>query len=169
MEKIKVKIVEQRIWSYLVQDQDGRQAWIQRRWLDKDNMVDAKIFEENVEWLKNRKAEIEQKKVEAKLKRQELIELGEIVRETEKAVAVTADWEDLDTKKTGERLAWFPKSQVKDGKAPYWLIEAKAVEVWQSVSDLEYPDLKVSLCGRNFQVNAYGAREPKIWRNEYDA
>ena len=159
MKKVQVEIVKETQKAYLVQDQAGRQAWIQKRWLAEGNMVNVKTFEKNVEWLKNRDLEIErekQRKAEAKLKRQELIELGEIVRETEKAVAVTATWQEFNVEKAGGKLVWFPKSQITDGKVPYWLVEAKAVEVCNSAGFPDWDTLEVSLCGRTFMVNGYG-------------
>lgn len=50
-------------------------------------------------------------------------EIGTVVRETAKAVMVRWNLELMHSDITTD--VWFPKSQLKDGKAPAWLMKEK--------------------------------------------
>jgi len=74
-------------------------------------------------------------------------EIRVINRETEKAVAVTATVEDLNSRRPRrEVLVWLPKSQLRDGMVPGWLIENKASEILRNANGQN----AVFLCGYEF-------------------
>ncbi len=123
-----VTIVKSTDKAHLIEDDDGRQGWIQKRWLRDDNTVGTKTFDRSIESKTTREAESKRLRELASEFRNDFHPI-KIVRETEKAVAATASWMDGYCVNEGEQLAWFPKSQVQDGAVPGWLILAKAREI----------------------------------------
>lgn len=57
-----------------------------------------------------------------------------MVRETEKAVAVEVIVDFCDIERDTTQLVWLPKSQLVNGQAPGWLLNAKIDEVTEQAS-----------------------------------
>jgi hypothetical protein len=55
-------------------------------------------------------------------------ELARIDEETEKAVGIKVTFDLCDVEKDAARTLWFPKSMMKDGKFPGWMICKKFYE-----------------------------------------
>jgi hypothetical protein len=62
------------------------------------------------------------------------LEAFEIERETDRAYGVTVEIECPNTNAFKTKLVWFPKSQIKDGKVPAWLLNAKIKEINEAVN-----------------------------------
>lgn len=124
MKKITVEIIRETQKAKLVKDSEGREAWVQNRSY-KDGLVNLTVFEKGVDFLLKRD---EEKKELEKLEK-EGIELENIVKETEKAIAIEINLESKDGEYTKTETVWFPKSLVKNGKAVYWFYNKKINEV----------------------------------------
>jgi hypothetical protein len=132
-EAIKVEIVKETAKAYLVKDSAGREGWIQRRWLRADGTVIAATFERSAASKIERQQQRDGAFAAAKAFRNEAHRVS-VARETEKAIGVTAVYGDGAFVHEGlEKLVWFPKSQVREGKVPGWLILAKARELGESL------------------------------------
>ena len=108
---------------------DDRECWVQKRWLRQDDMtVSAKTFDRQATAKVEREALVKEIRDNTRAFRDGRHAV-KIERETEKAIACKAYFEDGYCTIDGERLAWFPKSQVRDGAVPGWLIIAKAQEL----------------------------------------
>lgn len=69
---------------------------------------------------------------------------SDVQKETEKAVAVLVSIQEGQTLK--QQSLWFPRSQVKDGKLPGWLVRKKIQELRESGAGFA----PISICGRTF-------------------
>lgn len=122
--KTQVTIERETAKAYLVADSQGRQGWIQKRWL-RDGQVNSETFE---------KAVATQEKEAAWKERcaawKEDFHPVTVTRETEKAIAIEIVFERCDGEKEISRFMWFPKSQVRNGnEVPGWLLAAKNREL----------------------------------------
>lgn len=123
--RVEVEIVRSTKKAHLVKAADGRECWIQKRWLGEDGTVSAKTFDRGSEDLE-RDNEFKKAHAEFKNSRHGVV----IERETEKAIACKAVFSvSSNDDFGGERLVWFPKSQVVDGSVPGWLLFAKASDL----------------------------------------
>lgn len=120
--RTKVAVERETKKALLVVGGDGRKAWIQRRWLAADGTVAEETFEKAAASLAGR----DQERADFAAWKNAFHPIGPVVRETEKAVAVEAVIACETTDQTARVLCWFPKSQLRDGQAPGWLILAKA-------------------------------------------
>lgn len=118
--RIEIQITRSTKKAHLVVSADGRQAWVQRRWVSDDNTVSEKTFTRQSEEFEARNGSTS----------------FDIARETEKAVAAECPINFAGFDDT--MLVWFPKSvvEISDGKAsaPNWLVNRKldeAVERFQ--------------------------------------
>lgn len=57
------------------------------------------------------------------------VAVGQIAVETEKAIAFKAVLECVHTSQVVTKLAWFPKSQMQNGKVASWLVAKKESEL----------------------------------------
>lgn len=129
--RVKVEIVRSTEKAHLVKDSAGRECWVQKRWLREDSTVSGETFNRGA----CRKQEIADA---AKAEREEAAAfrngLHALRIEGEsasgKAVSVKATWSvAANDDFGGSRFVWLPKSQIKDGCAPGWLLIAKAGEL----------------------------------------
>jgi hypothetical protein len=69
------------------------------------------------------------------------VNLPDHVKETEKAFAYEADLFHCSLKKSKKALVWLPKSQVKDGQAPEWLVLRKMEDAinWAETNGISGP------------------------------
>lgn len=123
-----VEVVRSTDKAHLVRDAEGREAWIQKRWLRADGTVNSATFSRQAAEKATRLADKAAKGAADRAFKNDLHPVM-AARESEKAIAVEARWENFASDQSGKRLVWFPKSQVKDGKVPGWLIQAKAKEM----------------------------------------
>jgi SH3-like domain-containing protein len=125
--KIQVSVVRETAKALLVQDADGREGWIQRRWLSADSTVKAETFEKAVASAEERKAD-KQAAQDFRNNFHQII----VVRETEKAVGCEIHFDLCDIERNATRMVWFPKSRCQrtdDGWAAQgWMILAKEDE-----------------------------------------
>lgn len=56
-------------------------------------------------------------------------QIPKIEKETEKAVAFNIEIELCNLERTVQRLCWIPKSMIKNGAVPGWLLEKKGIEI----------------------------------------
>lgn len=116
--------------ALLVKDAEGRLAWVQGRSY-KDGEVNAQLFEKHVQartdWADNKKAAEES----AKAFRDDFHEVV-VSWESEKAIGLDgwfAYTSDPDTGKVGR--IFVPKSVMRDGKVPGWILIAKVKDKLQ--------------------------------------
>jgi len=76
-----------------------------------------------------RKAEIEAERAAFRSKGSEMMPLCQPQWESERAIGVDVMWENHMAKIAGSTRVFLPKSQIKNGGAPRWLIEAKLEEI----------------------------------------
>lgn len=129
--RIKVKIERSTAKAHLIVASD-RKAWVQRRWLDEEETVSEATFNRQADEFEARREMLKQVRDTDREFKNGLHSVR-IERETEKAIACRADFEDGSCTIDGQRLAWFPKSQVKEGKVPGWLILAKARDLAENI------------------------------------
>lgn len=132
---VAVKVLRSTEKAHLIQDEQGREGWIQKRWLGDGNTVKQETFDKAVESNKQR-AENRGQEREAAKKEHEFRAATHRVRvakETEKAVAVKVVIEMAGIEQ--EKLVWFPKSAIDGGggvaEIPGWMIrdrEEKAID-----------------------------------------
>ena len=125
MQVTQVTIVKSTAKAHLVADTTGRQGWVQNRSLKADSTVNTTTFDKAAAEFTGRV----QAKADAAAFANEFHSIGLVQRETEKDVAVQADWSEECSDQAGKATIWFPKSQLVDGQAKGWLIEAKAREL----------------------------------------
>ena len=128
--RVEVEIIRSTAKAHLVRAADGREGWIQRRWLAADGTVGEGTMDRADA---SRQAAARKREAEkAERVWRDSLHLVRIARQTEKAIAVSAPFEfagDVD-----ETLLWFPKSQCQPGEergtafVPGWLIAAKIDE-----------------------------------------
>jgi hypothetical protein len=138
MSRIHVTIVRSTAKAHLI-EADGRQGWIQKRWLKDDGTVSAETFEKSAANHAQREAaRQEEREWEAKEREfKDTLHRVRIVRQTEKAIAtevilrVPGGFEE-------PTLVWFPKSRVAiDGdvaEVPGWMIREREWEVVDNYS-----------------------------------
>ena len=127
MERILVEIKKSTEKAHFVET-DGRQCWIPKRWLRDDGTMRRETFdsktadreEKQKAWVKSNK--------ESRDFRNGLHEV-KVSRQSEKSIACEVEFEDGSGTINGKRFAWFPKSQVRNGKVPGWMILSRAEEV----------------------------------------
>jgi len=125
--QISLTLVRETEKAALMQDAEGRKGWLRfasvKGTMDTGFTANAATFEKAV-------ASYVERTEAARADRDWKSDFHEIttIRETEKAVAVQVafDCDRIDTTMT--RTAWIPKSVLRDGKAPGWILEAKARE-----------------------------------------
>jgi hypothetical protein len=76
-----------------------------------------------------RKAEIEAERAAFRSKSSEMLPLCQPQWESERAIGIDVMWENHMAKIAGSTRVFLPKSQIKNGGAPRWLIEAKLEEI----------------------------------------
>ena len=134
--KIAVKIVKETKKAKLVEDSEGRQAWVQNRSF-KDGQVNESVFKKGVDFLIKKAAF----KKEVSDQRNSMFSLSEVVRETENAIALKVDCFCIVSEKTVKRTVWLPKSQCKSNggwMTKGWLIKSKVAELAKELNrDIE--------------------------------
>jgi len=144
--RITVEIVRTTEKAHLI-SAEGKQGWIQKRWLDASSTVSASTFAKAVNSAEERKAEFAAKQQAGRAEREfcNKDHAVRVVKETEKAVAaevtlmVPGGFEET-------KLVWFPKSAIggADGIAmiPGWMIrerENSAAENYSPSGRSYYP------------------------------
>lgn len=134
-DRINVEIVRSTTKAHLVKGQDGREGWIQARWLREDGTVSSSTFEKAVqnktEFVDTKKAAREYEQ-NFKQEYHQIDILGE--SESGKAVSVQVVFTDSAYVNEGStKRIWLPKSQIRDGKCPGWLLKAKAREFGENI------------------------------------
>lgn len=84
------------------------------------------------------KIEVKSKKKmaeESKIFRNGYHTLENLVRETEKAAAISISFETVHTEKIIRRLLWLPKSLLKDARAPGWFLLKKVDEIAEEIEE----------------------------------
>jgi hypothetical protein len=143
--RIHVEIVKETKKAKLLRGADGRQGWIQARWLADNGTVSAQTYERACSHQEQRTAE-----VEAARAWDEAYHALTVVRETEKAVAIAVEIDLVNMERTVSRLAWFPKSVLRDGAAPGWMIRNKINDLMGESPLGEFP------CGAAPMLRAVG-------------
>lgn len=144
---MQVQIIKSTAKAHLVQNEEGRQAWIQARWLRADGTVNDKTFNNGAVAIEQKKADAEADNAFAN----GMHEIHEIVKESEKAIALNARWENFASDQTGTALVWFPKSQIKNNSLPGWLLKAKAKELKERLTR-QYTSFEIEINGFFFNV-----------------
>lgn len=134
MTKINVNIIRETKKAKLVEDSEGRQAWVQNRSYS-EGLVNQQTFEKGVEFLKARAAvEAERREYNGNL------QMVEAAWESEKAIGVdyTAEFVAASSMHQTKRVRVFlPKSQLVhvDGKwqVKGWMLEAKKQEALDKI------------------------------------
>lgn len=145
--KISVDVIKETEKAYLVQDKGGRQGWIQKRWLS-DGFVKADTFNKAATEIEERKSA----KQELKDFDNSYFELP-IERESEKAIGINVRWTEEITDQSGNRMMWFPKSQVRNGGVPGWMIRKKIVELRETITSQYGAWFEFSFAGFHFGGN----------------
>lgn len=145
--KMQVEIIKSTQKAHLVQNAEGRQAWIQARWLRADGTVSDETFNKGAAAIEQNKAD----EAAAKEFNNGLHEIVEIAKESEKAIAINAHWENFASDQSGYALVWFPKSQVKNNRLPGWLLKAKAKELKERLTS-QYTSFEIEINGFVFNV-----------------
>lgn len=129
MKRITVEIVRSTDKAHFIKSADGRQGWIQARWLREDSTVNSDTFGKSAG-----KAQMfaNMAKNAADFK-EALISFTPDVQ-TERAVGVVVNIDYIDVEKDVKRTVWFPKSQIVNGAVKGWLINAKLRELRELVS-----------------------------------
>lgn len=122
--RVKVEVVKETDKALLIQDKDGREGWIQKRWRREDGTVSTETFDKSHQEFKARK----ESRAAGVAWRNSFHQVA-IARETEKAVAVEADVEIANLEKSTRRTLWIPKSVMKDGGVPGWILDKKVQEM----------------------------------------
>lgn len=120
MRRINVKIIKETQKALLI-NSNGRQGWIQRRWLGADCTVTKVTFEKAVANYEQRQADYK----EAKEWTNSLHRIIAIARETEKALAIEVNFDAYNLERNFKKLLWVPKSIVKEKCIPGWFILKK--------------------------------------------
>lgn len=116
--------VEKETKKALLVAADGRRGWIQKRWMSADGTVSETTFTKAYESYEARQAAYKEA-ADFKSGYHEI----EIERETEKAVAVKVCFDAYNVERDVVRLAWIPKSLLRDGKAPGWVLLDRANKI----------------------------------------
>jgi len=124
MKRIKVTIEKETQKAFLITDGQNK-GWIQRRWLGADSTVSEKTFEKSV----NNYAEQKKNFEESKEWSNSYHKIITTARETEKAIAVKANFDAPNLERDFTRLVWVPKSLIKDMAIPGWFIVKKVREI----------------------------------------
>lgn len=127
--KTTVEKIEETKKAFLVQDKDGRKAWLPKQWVDEDMGVDTEKFNTSAHKFER----IQRDREENKSYRDDYHEVGNRVKESEKAAAFRAIIRGSQSEEEIEKLVWFPKSQMRDGKVPGWLIEERKKELLNEI------------------------------------
>lgn len=133
-DRIPIQIVKSTPKAHLVADSEGRQGWIQKRWLGADNTVAAATFDKAVANQIARQADFEARQADQAAERAfcNAMHAVPVARQSERAVAAEVVVE-LGGCRT-PRLVWFCKSQCGNAGrpglvlVPGWLIRAKERE-----------------------------------------
>ena len=102
-------------------EKEGIKFWIQKRWLKADGSLTPageKSFKEA------KTVAAEKTKGEKYYKISHLIE-----KETEKALLIAVNVDLYNIERDVKRTFWFPKSQMQDGFAAWWLLGKKIKEI----------------------------------------
>lgn len=126
--RIAVTIVTETAKARLVQDTAGRKGWIQNRSLRADGTVAADTFEKAAASFSER----EQIKADNRTWDNEYHAFT-MARESEKAVAISGVARDGSYTQEIDFLIWVPKSVLRDGKVPGWIIWKKLAEAGERI------------------------------------
>lgn len=162
--RVDVSVVKETAKAALIKDEQGREGWVQKRWL-KDGHVSESVLEKAVASNEERKRSYERQRA---WKNTPQPATREPDRETAKAIGYQLEVEIPSSASslqgyTTKRMAWFPKSQAKkiDGKwaIPGWLIDARENDIAQEVaepyqSDTRFMDVFGDLFDRDAQLSA---------------
>lgn len=134
----KIEIAKQTEKAYLLK-KDGVEFWVQKRWYKEDEgeltPAGLKEFErkkEEKEWADNWKKEYETKQKKIKV-RGGYTQPEKADYESEKALGYDFIIDFIDAEKTIKHRVFIPKSVIKDGVIPEWIINKKMDEI-----DAEY-------------------------------
>lgn len=129
--RIEVKVVRETKKALMV-EADGRQGWIQRRWMDEDGTVSVATFDKATANQQARQAE-----QDAAREWRQALHPVRVDRETEKAIGTEVVYVSGDGEQTIRRMLWLPKSQSANDEGarlfPGWLIAAKVDEMTSRV------------------------------------
>jgi hypothetical protein len=140
-----VEIVRETKKAKLVRNGE-QQAWLPNRWIRDDLTVKSETFNKSAaEFLQT-----ETSRKEIRDFKNSHHSVGSIIRETEKAVAVRATIYEECSDQEVTRLAWFPKSQIKNAQAPGWLFLAKAKDLLELVRMPVGGTYTVTISGMDF-------------------
>jgi SH3-like domain-containing protein len=146
MNKTNVEIVKETAKAKLVQDSEGRQGWVMNKSYS-DGLVNSKTFEKSVEKMAGFKSLVEEKKEADK----SFAPIIEIKKSTDKAVCLSAFWEEEITDQTGYRDIWIPKSLLNEHEAvPVWFLRKKATELREALTKQRGAYFTVHVCGVEF-------------------
>jgi len=127
-----VKIERETKKAYLVKDKSGRKGWVQKRWLRVEDLtVAAKTFEKAIKNFKER----ERAAAEAREWANSYHAIIKVARETEKAIAVEANFDAYDLERDFTRLIWIPKSLLCDMAVPGWFLLKKIYEAADELAE----------------------------------
>lgn len=161
MTKILVKInhttfKKGRAKAHLVEDAQGRQGWIMARSLNENSEVTAATFEKAAASY----VSPEEKKRSAEEERTAFLNAGKVMvpvadfiegeSASGKAVYMTASWAEEITNQTGNNRIYFPKSMIKDGALPQWLLEKKATELREELTSQYGVAFEIHFSGQIF-------------------
>jgi len=129
MKRIKVQIEKSTKKAHLITSEDGRRGWIQQRWLRADSTVSKKVLDKAVVNFKERQAA----HAEATEWADSYHRILEVARETEKAVAVKANFDAYNLERDFQHLVWIPKSLLHGLAVPGWFIIKKVRQITEEL------------------------------------
>lgn len=115
--RIRVGIIRSTAKAHLINDESGRQGWIQKRWLAPDGTVAAHTFEKAVASFERAAAV---RAITAGW--QDAYHRVRFDTETERAVGTVITVWSADREKSRQFTLWFGKAILRDNKVPGWAI-----------------------------------------------
>lgn len=145
MSRIQVQIVRETPKALLIAA-NGHEGWIQRRWLAADSTVSVSTF--NKAAAKSAARRADNTSIRAW---KDAYHPVAVVGETEKAVLCNASMEIYIAASSMARGhkegVWFPKSLLRDGAAPGWLLLKKSAELMKNWNALHQGGCSVDSIG----------------------
>ncbi|MDR0571272.1 MAG: hypothetical protein LBG48_00305 [Rickettsiales bacterium] len=98
---------------------------------------------------------------------------GQQIKETEKAVSYQWTIYNKKTDAESKEVVWFPKSMLRNGKVPQWLLQKKRDEIHQKIDEGDYDKFLLAVrrpSGRytihNYKQNVYISDVDNVWAED---
>jgi hypothetical protein len=112
----------------LLKTNDGKTAWIHKRWIRADGTLTAA----GTKAMENAKS-ADDRRAEKKAENDALIALADFDRETEKAFGYRVSVTCVHTDQSKSAMVWMPKSMMNGNQAHSWLVRKKTEEAKASL------------------------------------